>query len=167
VADRDDVVQDVLLNLSKAMGQFEYDPSKSFRAWLKTVTKHAVATSVKRAKRQGVGQGGTAMLRLVQSIEAENDLAERVQRQYEIELAQLAVLRLRMRIKPRTWDAFRMLIDGRTGGEVASELGMTVVHVYVVRNEVTAALRKEILRLEPENKDHDQGRIQFKAPMPD
>ena len=40
-ADAEDVTQNVLLRLAQKMPQFVYDPSRSFRAWLKTLTHHA------------------------------------------------------------------------------------------------------------------------------
>ena len=40
-ADADEVSQMVLLKLADKMRTFVYDPSQSFRAWLKTLTHHA------------------------------------------------------------------------------------------------------------------------------
>src|SRR5215216_2109392 len=40
-ADAHDVTQTVLLKLAEKMQSFVYDPTRSFRAWLKTVTRHA------------------------------------------------------------------------------------------------------------------------------
>src|SRR2546423_9721390 len=40
-SDADDVAQEVLLKLVAAMRTFQYDPGRSFRACLKTVTKNA------------------------------------------------------------------------------------------------------------------------------
>ena len=40
-ADAEEVTQRVLLLLLAKMKDFVYDPSRSFRAWLKTVTHHA------------------------------------------------------------------------------------------------------------------------------
>lgn len=40
-ADAEDVTQAVLAKLTGKMGSFEYDPARSFRAWLKTVAHHA------------------------------------------------------------------------------------------------------------------------------
>jgi RNA polymerase sigma-70 factor (ECF subfamily) len=37
----DDVSQEVLVKLFAALRKFRYDPSRSFRAWLKTVSQHA------------------------------------------------------------------------------------------------------------------------------
>lgn len=42
-ADCDDVLQDVLMSLTKSMPRFEYDPSRGkFRSYLKTITLHAI-----------------------------------------------------------------------------------------------------------------------------
>src|SRR5262249_32284272 len=40
-ADAEDVAQDVLAKLTEKLGQFHYDPSRCFRAWLKTITQRA------------------------------------------------------------------------------------------------------------------------------
>jgi RNA polymerase sigma-70 factor (ECF subfamily) len=40
-ADAQDVSQDVLLKLVRAMQAFRYDPARRFRGWLKTVAHHA------------------------------------------------------------------------------------------------------------------------------
>src|SRR5450631_546907 len=40
-ADGLEVSQDVLLKLAQKMQSFNYDPSRSFRAWLKTLAHHA------------------------------------------------------------------------------------------------------------------------------
>src|SRR5437762_155337 len=40
-ADAEDVTQDVLLRVARQMQTFRYDPSRSFRAWLRTVAYRA------------------------------------------------------------------------------------------------------------------------------
>src|SRR5215212_4002242 len=40
-ADAQDVTQDVLVKLSQKLHAFAYDPSRSFRGWLKTGAHHA------------------------------------------------------------------------------------------------------------------------------
>src|SRR5437660_2921149 len=40
-ADAEDVTQDILVKLTRKLRAFAYDPSRSFRGWLKTVTHHA------------------------------------------------------------------------------------------------------------------------------
>src|SRR3954465_766402 len=40
-ADAEDVTQEILMKLTQKLRAFRYDPSRSFRSWLKTVTHHA------------------------------------------------------------------------------------------------------------------------------
>src|SRR5262245_53912191 len=51
-ADAQDVTQNVLLKLVAKMRTFEYDPKQSFRAWLKTVTGHALIDYLDARRRQ-------------------------------------------------------------------------------------------------------------------
>ena len=39
----EDVTQRVLMQLAVKIRRFAYDPSRSFRAWLKTLTQHALS----------------------------------------------------------------------------------------------------------------------------
>lgn len=149
-SDRSDVSQDVLLSLSKAMRDFEYDQSRSFRAWLKTVTRNAWTAWSKKNERPGRGHGDPAVLRSIYSVEARDDLSKRLEAEYDAELMELAILRVRMRVQPRTWDAFqRTAVEGQTAADVAAQLNMQVAHVYVARSEVKKALHAEIQKLEP------------------
>src|SRR5436305_6703044 len=61
-ADAQDVTQMVLLKLSQKMGEFVYDPSRSFRAWLKVITHHAWQDFVKERQRPGLGSGDSQVL---------------------------------------------------------------------------------------------------------
>lgn len=149
-SDREDVSQDVLLRLAKALKRFDYDPNRSFRAWLKTVTHHAWVDWANRQKKVHVGRADSGVFEKMYSLEAREDLAQRLEEEFDAELAELASLRVRMRVKPRTWSAFHLTsVEGLSGAEVAQKLGMQVAHVYVAKHEVMNAIREEIRKLEP------------------
>ena len=42
-ADAEDVAQDVITKLTQKMAHFDYDRTRCFRAWLKTITQHALS----------------------------------------------------------------------------------------------------------------------------
>lgn len=150
-SDRHDVTQEVLLSLSRAMQSFEYDSTRSFRAWLKTVTRNAWTAMARKNERPGRGRGDTAMQERLDCVEAREDLARRLEEQYDSELQELAILRVRMRVRPRTWQAFELTaLQDEPAAQVAEQLQMKVAHVYVARSEVLKALRQEIQRLEPQ-----------------
>lgn len=56
-ADAEDVTQTVLLKVARSMPGFDYDPARSFRAWLYTLTRHARINLLERNARDG-GVGG-------------------------------------------------------------------------------------------------------------
>src|SRR5690349_13898870 len=54
-ADARDVTQSVLLRLVKRIRQFEYDPARSFRGWLRTLAHHAWTDLLAAGRDAGAG----------------------------------------------------------------------------------------------------------------
>jgi RNA polymerase sigma-70 factor (ECF subfamily) len=147
-ADVEDVTQDVLLRLAQKLRDFRYDPTRSFRAWLKTVTHHAWRNFVD-SQRKGVGSGDTAILAMLNAVEAPDSLVEHLDEEFERELTEEAMVRVRARVAPHTWEAFRLLVfDQLSGAEVAPRVNMQIAMVYVARSKVQKMLREEILKLQ-------------------
>ena len=150
-ADAQDVTQEVFLNLSVRLPQFRYDPAGSFRAWLKTVTHHTWQDFLARQRRPGRGSGGDSAIERLADVQARDDLERRLAEAFDQELLKEAAARVRLRVEPRTWEAFRLLaVEGRSGADAAERLGMKVATVFVARSKVQRMLREEIARLEQE-----------------
>jgi RNA polymerase sigma factor (sigma-70 family) len=147
--DAHDVTQAVLLKLSGLMAHFVYDPSRSFRGWLKTLTHHAWRDLVAERNRAGIGIGGSGMGEFFKSLQAGDDLVRQVEEEFERELMDQAMALVRARVGPRTWDAFRMTaLEGCSGAAAAAQLEMKVARVYVAKSEVKEMIRQEVRRLE-------------------
>src|SRR6516164_10979265 len=54
-ADAQDVTQNVLLKLAEKMRDFDYDPARSFRSWLKTLARYACSDFQESRARPGLG----------------------------------------------------------------------------------------------------------------
>src|SRR5262249_25734673 len=106
-ADAEDVTQDVLLRLAAKLRDFAYDPSRSFRAWLKTLTHHAWSDFLGDRKRRDQGGDGRAVQAL-ERLEARDDLTRWLEEEYGRSLLEEAAARVRLRVQPRTWEAFRL-----------------------------------------------------------
>lgn len=146
-SDAQDVTQEVFLTLSRKMHAFCYDRSKSFRAWLKTLTRRAWRVYTARQLRAGVGSGDEEA-RLT-GVAAREDLTQRLQEAFDQELLIEASNLVRLRVEPRTWEAFDLLaVQGCSGAEVAARLNMKVATVFVARSKVQRMLREELTRLE-------------------
>src|SRR5436309_944375 len=59
-ADAADITQTVLLRVSRKIGAFSYDQTRSFRGWLKTLTYHAWQDHVQRRRPSVISRNGTA-----------------------------------------------------------------------------------------------------------
>jgi RNA polymerase sigma-70 factor (ECF subfamily) len=143
------VAQNVLLRLTAKLPQFKYDPTRSFRGWLKTLTHHAWHDFVTEAGYRNRGSGDTSVLDQLQSVAAREDLAARVEATFDRELLEVAMARARERVAPTTWEAFRLAaLDGIAPQEVADRLGVRVSQVYLAKHRVQKLVQEEIKALE-------------------
>jgi RNA polymerase sigma-70 factor (ECF subfamily) len=148
-ADAEDVTQDVLLRLARNMRGFAYDPSRSFRGWLRTLTHHAWSDFLEGRKRPGTGSGDGEVTQALEQVEARDDLTRWLDDEFTRALFEEASARVRLRVQPHTWEAFRLTaIEGKSGTEVAALLGMQVATVFVARSKVQKMLQDEARRLD-------------------
>jgi RNA polymerase sigma factor (sigma-70 family) len=157
-ADAEDVTQQVLLKLAHKMRTFTYDPSKSFRAWLKTVTHHAWRDLVEGRSRPGAGSGDTRVLERLETVQARDALVDELDGEFARDLLDEAMARVRLRVQPHTWQAFHLLaVEGRSGAEAAERLGMKVATVFVARSKVQKMLQDEVRKLEGRSPERREG----------
>lgn len=150
-ADAEDVTQTVLLKLADKMRDFVYDPSRRFRGWLQVLTQHAWS-DLREGQRKAVsGSGDSAVQAVLQTVESRDDLTARLARAFDQELLALATTRVKERVEPHTWEAFRLTaLEGKAGAEVAAQLDMEVGTVFKAKSKVLRMLRAEIEQLESE-----------------
>lgn len=151
-SDAADVTQEVLGKLVKVIRSFEYDPRRgSFRGWLKTVTNNAVRDFVSELSAPGRGTGDSrigAALGAIQAPEAISELTAALELEAEHTLLREAEERVRLRVQPHTWEAYRLLSVGALPAvDVATRLAMPVAEVYVAKSRVLKCLREEVERL--------------------
>jgi RNA polymerase sigma-70 factor (ECF subfamily) len=152
-SDAADVTQDVLIKLVRVMREFEYDPARgTFRGWLKTVTSNTLRDVLQGWKHMERGSGDTRQLRQlagIQQPQALDALSKEIESQHERELLAAAEQRVRARVKPNTWKAYRLTaVDGQRAADVAGQVDMTVAEVYVAKSRVVKMLRAEIQKLD-------------------
>jgi RNA polymerase sigma-70 factor (ECF subfamily) len=148
-ADAQDVTQIVLLKLAQRMKDFAYDPGRSFRAWLKTVTHHAWQDFVASQRTALLAVGGNAADGRLSTVTARDDLSRELEGLFDLELLQTAMQRVRLRAAPHTWTAFSMTaVEGIPAPEVARRLGMKIARVYAARSNIQQRLQEECRRLD-------------------
>jgi RNA polymerase sigma factor (sigma-70 family) len=148
-ADAEDVTQDILVKLARKLRSFAYDPSRSFRGWLKTVAHHAWRDFEDSRRHAQSSVGSSQLNASMLSIEAREDLTRKLEEAFDLELLEAAKVRVRLRVAPHTWDAFHlMVLEGVPVVEVAARVNLQVAMVYVAKSKVQKMLQEEIEKLE-------------------
>ena len=148
-ADAEDVTQAVLVRLSARMRTFTHDPARSFRAYLMTLARYAWCDFLETSKQPGAGGGGSDVLGMLETVEAGDDLVRRLNEQFDQEVLAEAQARVRQRVEPHTWEAFRLTaLEGLSGAEAAARLGLKVATVYKAKSKVQQMLHEEVARLD-------------------
>lgn len=157
-ADTDDVAQNVLLQISKQMKQFEYDPSGRFRSWLKTVARRAWVDFLKSSERNHAQPGSSDPLQQLHSVQARDDLMKDLQEEADRELLEAAMRNVQPRLKPHTWEAFRLMtFENLSGAEVGRQLEISEAGVFVARGRVQKMILEEVKRLDRIHEDLPAG----------
>lgn len=147
-ADAQDVTQAVLLRLVRGLRQFRYDPDQSFRGWLWRVAHNAWQDFV-TARRRDAAATGSAESDPLAGVASRDDLMARLDEEFDRELLEEARARVRMRVEPHTWDAFRLTAeDDLPAADAAKRLGLPVATVFKAKSKVVNMLQQEIRRLE-------------------
>lgn len=138
--DRADVAQDVFLELSRRLPVWDYDSSRSFRAWLRIVTRSkCIDLFRKRGER-------AAEYELSQAVAAESP--DELEIQERAVLARAALRLLRSQVRDDVWTIFRRhVLEEEPAGTVAVSNGVEVNYVYLIRSRLLAKLRALLANL--------------------
>jgi RNA polymerase sigma factor (sigma-70 family) len=148
-ADAKDVTQNILVKLTQKLRAFAYDPSRSFRGWLKTVAHHAWRDFEVSRRNAQHAVGSSDVEELMLSLTAREDFAQKLEQAFDLELLEAAKVRVRLRVAPHTWEAFRLMtLENLPVAEVAARVHLQVAMVYVAKSKVQKMLQEEIGKLE-------------------
>lgn len=154
-AEAEDVVQNTVIAVAKAIGEFKYEPEKcAFKTWLHAITRRQVANQYR--KRQGKGR----LLEPLPTDNGEEDAAKDIpdpasqmldeawERDWELNLLHAATERVRRRVSPAQFQIFDYLVlQDHTAGETARALGISSARVYLAKHRVSAQVRQEVAYL--------------------
>ncbi len=141
-SDTEDLLQELFVLLLRELPTFEYDPSRSFRAWLWTVFRHNTLAWHQRQPRV------TFAAVQLQELQSPDAVAEVDEAEYRRYLLGRIMQIVQADFPATTWQLFQQVaIEGRPGVEVARNLGVTVNAVYLARGRVMARLREELAEL--------------------
>lgn len=144
--DADDVVQEVLVIVSRRVKEFEHNGRVgAFRAWLRTITVNCLRDHWRSGKRRPSARGDTEFQQTLAQLEdPSSGLSQLWDQEHDRHVTRQLLEMLRSAFEPKTWQAFeRTALDGISAADAAAELGLTANAVFIARSRVLARLRQE------------------------
>jgi RNA polymerase sigma-70 factor (ECF subfamily) len=137
--DAADLVQDVFALLWVKLPEFRYDPGKSFRSWLRTVTRNKWR---ERARKDRLRPDAAAEPLSDMAGPESPDLWEA---EYHRHVVRKALELMQNEFEATTWKAcWEVVAHDRSAADVAAELGLSVGAVRAAKFRVLARLRQEL-----------------------
>jgi RNA polymerase sigma-70 factor, ECF subfamily len=138
--DAADLVQDVLVILVQRLPEFQYQPGKSFRGWMRMVLLNKW--------RDRMAAAAPGQLNGVAEPEAPDGVALLEEEEYRRYVVGRALRLMQTDFEPTTWQAcWETVVGERPVAEVAAALGITVNAVYLAKSRVLGQLRRDLAGL--------------------
>jgi RNA polymerase sigma-70 factor (ECF subfamily) len=141
-ADSADLMQTVFVTMYEKLPEFRYDPTRSFRAWLKTVMLNAWRNLARKRRAGTPGANGSLDPDSIADTDPRLQLDEV---EYRAHLVRRALTLIQSNFEPTTAKAcWEFVVQGRSAQEVAAELEISVNAVYLAKSRVLRHLRHEL-----------------------
>ena len=147
-SDADDILQEVLLQMSKTIQRYDQDPNKGkFRSYLRQVTANKVKDYWRKRQSHVVSIENPALI-------AENEFHQEIWNdELNRSLFRIALSRVKRQSKDLTWNCFQEhVLRKRQAEAVAEESGTSVNAVYINSSRILTRVRELSLKLK---RDHD------------
>ena len=128
-SDADDLVQEVLLAVSKDLGKFEHGGQPgAFRGWLKAILVNRLRKFWRARDRRPQARGDSDIdARLAQLDDPASEMSQIWNRQHDQYVLRQLLALAEPHFAPNTWKAFcRVALDGAKPDVVAEEMGISL-----------------------------------------
>jgi RNA polymerase sigma factor (sigma-70 family) len=149
-ADAEDLAQQVLFSVAKAVEQREHDSARArFRTWLHRVAHNAILNALTRGKPDR-GTGDTATLAVLKQHESPTGPdSELLRTEHRREVFRWAARHVREEFQQDTWNAFWLTaVEGRDIQVVAEELAKNSGAVYAARSRIIRRIQEKVMEYE-------------------
>ncbi len=142
-ADAREIVQEVMLAVSRSIERFEPQGEGSFRGWLRQITRNATVDRLRRVASRREVAGGSDVDQRLQRDECDDKLETDFDLDHRRQLFRWAATEVRRRTGKANWMAFwKTCVEGLPINIVANELQLTPAAIYVARCRIIQRIRE-------------------------
>ena len=145
-SDANDLVQEVLLAVSKDLGKFEHRGQPgAFRGWLKAILINRLRKFWRARDRRPQARGDSDIdARLAQLDDPASEMSQIWNREHDQYVLRQLMALAEPHFEPNTWKAFcRVALDGAKPDGVAKEMGISRNAVVIAKCRVLSRLRQD------------------------
>lgn len=137
-ADRDDLVQEVLLVVVRRVGEFVHEHPGAFRGWLRAI----LANHLKKYFHENLL---VSRIELDALTDPKSQISELLDREHDEFMVRRALQLAERDSRPQTWEAFRKhVVEGQDAKDVAAELNISLNAVIKAKCRILKRLRLEL-----------------------
>ena len=151
-ADAEDLSQQVLTAVAKAIDRFEPDPARAtFRTWLHRVAQNFIINAISRAAPDRAA-GDTRTFDYSSAERApDGPDSDLVRLELRREVFRWAADKIRDEFRPITWDAFWLTaVEGQQIDHVADKLEISCGAIYAARSRIMRRLKEKVAEFDDE-----------------
>ena len=145
-SDANDLVQEVLLTVSRELGTFEHRGQPgAFRGWLKAILINRLRRFWRARDRRPQARGDTDIdARIAQLDDPASEMSRIWDREHDQYVLRQLLTLAEPHFEPNTWKAFcRVALEGAKPDVVAQEMGISLNSVCLAKSRVIRRLRQE------------------------
>lgn len=147
-ADADDLSQQVLMSVARAIPQWRRDPQARFRHWLARIARNAIINALTRGHRDQ-SAGGSEFLSVMNNVpDNPSEFESQVEIEYQRQVYRHAAEIVRDEVQEASWRAFVLtVVDGEPIALVADQLGKSVGSIHAARSRIMRRLQNTVREL--------------------
>lgn len=146
----EEVVQDTMIAVAKKMPEFEYDRSLgSFKGWLFTIARRAIGRQISKRQPRSFSGPEEEAAEMGTLPDTAGGFEERWEEDWRLNLLNMAMDRVRRRIKPKQFQMFDLYVNQQIPMyQVTRILNVNAAQVYMAKLRVSSAVKHELSILE-------------------
>ncbi|HZZ29292.1 MAG TPA: sigma-70 family RNA polymerase sigma factor [Pirellulales bacterium] len=150
-ADAEDLSQQVLTAISKAIDRWQTDPTRAkFRTWLHRIAQNQIINALTRAAPDRATGDPTVMENLNEQAALASD-SEVVRLELRREVFRWAAEQIRHEFRPATWNAFWLTaVENLTVEQTAKRLELSCGAIYAARSRIMRWLKEKVCEFDDE-----------------